>query len=428
MKSLVVVGAQWGDEGKGKIVDWLARQARYVVRFQGGNNAGHTLVVDGQKTVLHLVPSGALHPGVTNLIGPGVVADPEVLLEEIGLLTARGLLADPSRLRISVRAAVIMPYHVEIDRRREARLGGGKIGTTGRGIGPAYEDVAGRRAVRMGDLADEGRLRERLTRVLDEKNAILAWLGGPTFGLEELVSRMLERGKALHPYLADTGAELARAIRAGEPVLFEGAQGVMLDVLHGTYPFVTSSHTTSGGVATGAGVAPSAVSGVLGVAKAYSTRVGAGPFPTELQDAVGERLRATGQEYGATTGRPRRCGWLDLVALRYAHRLSGFTGLALTKLDVLSGIEPIQVCTSYRVGGRVVDELPDELDQAEPIYATMEGFGGDLSGIRSIADLPNAAQRYLRTIETAVGVPIQLLGLGPGRGETILVEDPWSVR
>ena len=333
MGSLVIVGAQWGDEGKGKVVDVLARRAGTVVRFQGGNNAGHTLVVAGEKTVLHLIPSGILQKGVLNVIAQGVVVDPEVLLQELDQLAARGAGPEPgSEMIISRRAAVIMPYHRSIDIGREERLAGGKIGTTGRGIGPAYEDVAARRAVRIGDLLERERLTARLDRVIEERNAVLSWLGRETVDRDALITRLLELGERLRPYIGDAADAVRAAVEKGEDVLFEGAQGTLLDVLHGTYPYVTSSHTVSGAVATGVGVPPWRVSRVVGIVKAYTTRVGNGAFPTELLDDVGQRLRDVGHEYGSTTGRPRRCGWLDLAALRHAHRLNGFTALALTKL------------------------------------------------------------------------------------------------
>lgn len=422
MSAVTVIGAQWGDEGKGKVVDRLALRADVVVRFQGGNNAGHTLVVGGEKTVVHLVPSGILNPFVTNVIGHGVVVDPAVLLDELDFLKAKGVLESAEQLVISERAAVITPYHIELDKRREERLGAGKIGTTGRGIGPAYEDVAARRAVRVGDLLDPERLGRRLDRVLDERNAVIAWLGGKTFDRAELAESLLALGQRLRPYVGDAGRIVRQRLAAGQKVLFEGAQGVLLDVLHGTYPYVTSSHTVSGAVATGVGVPPSAIGAVVAVVKAYSTRVGGGPFPTELTDALGDEIRTRGAEFGATTGRPRRCGWLDLAALRYSHAVCGYSALALTKLDVLSGLEELRVCVAYMVDGERTDELPVDdvaIAHAEPIYETLPGWSEDITGARKLEELPENARRYVRFIEDVVGVPVKLIGVGPGRNEAI---------
>ncbi len=426
MSSIVIIGAQWGDEGKGKVVDQLADRAGMVVRYQGGNNAGHTLVVGGKKTILHLVPSGILQDDVINVIAQGVVVDPEQILREIDGLRQAGYLRDPRQLVISERAAVIMPYHIQVDLHREARLAGGKIGTTGRGIGPAYEDVIARRAVRMGDLLDEDRLRARLERVLPERNALLAWLGGDAFEADVLVERMLAFGERLRPHIGESGRLVRRALTEDMTVLFEGAQGSLLDVLHGTYPFVTSSSTLSGAVATSVGLPPTAIKRVVGVAKAYCTRVGAGPFPTELDDDVGRRLRDVGHEYGSTTGRPRRCGWLDLAALRYAHRLNGFTSLALTKLDVLTGLETLKVCVGYRCGDKELDELPAEdcdLEIAQPIYETLPGWHEDLTTARTPEDLPYAAREFIGFVERQVGVPVTVVGVGPDREHSIVIGD-----
>jgi adenylosuccinate synthase len=428
--TVVIIGAQWGDEGKGKVVDALASRAEIVARYQGGNNAGHTLVVDGAKTVLHLVPSGILQRSALNVIAQGTVIDPEVLLGELAALQERGLLgAEASeRLKISDRAAVIMPYHVAIDKLREARLAGGKLGTTGRGIGPTYEDVAARRAVRVADLLDRQTLLARLDRVLPEKNGLLAWLGGEAMDRGELVERGLALGRQLAPFITDTGRLLRERIAAGANVLFEGAQGVLLDVLHGTYPFVTSSHTFTGGVSPGAGISPFALDGAIGVVKAYTTRVGSGPFVTELLDQVGEHLRAVGHEYGATTGRPRRCGWLDLPALRYCQGLNGFTALALTKLDVLTGMDEVGLCTAYLLDGALHQELPvgADLSRAEPVIERLPGWREDLSRVRRVADLPLAARGYVARISEEVGAPVALVGVGPGREETILEHDLWT--
>ena len=422
MSAVTVIGAQWGDEGKGKVVDALAGAADLVVRFQGGNNAGHTLVVDGHKTVVHLVPSGVLQPNAVNVIGPGVVVDPRVLLQELAQLSEQGVLTRTEQLVISDRAAVITPLHVAIDKLREQRLGASKIGTTGRGIVPAYEDVASRRAVRIGDLVDRERLTWRLERLLDERNALISWLGGETFELNGLVEELLGYGEQLASYIGSTGPLVRGALAANKRVLFEGAQGVLLDVLHGTHPFVTSSHTVAGAVSLGVGVAPDQVGHVVGVAKAYTTRVGAGPFGTELTGPIGERIREAGGEFGATTGRPRRCGWLDLEALRYTHALCGYGSIALTKLDVLTGFDEIKVCVAYESQDDVATEFPlDEraLAAATPVYKTFKGWSEDIRGIRKREDLPDAARVYVDFIEAELGVPIALIGVGPGREESI---------
>lgn len=430
MPSLVIIGAQWGDEGKGKVVDVLARKAHTVVRYQGGNNAGHTLVVNGRKTIVHLIPSGVLHEGVRNVIGQGVVVDPGVLVRELDGLAASGVTPTPQTgLLISHRASVIMPYHRAIDQAREARLRGGKIGTTGRGIGPAYEDVASRRAVRLGDLLDRDLLDARLDRVLEERNATLSWLGGEPLPREELVPQLLALGDRLRPFIGDAEAAVRTALSADEHVLFEGAQGVLLDVLHGTYPFVTSSNTIAGAVCTGLGVPPSQVGGVVAIVKAYSTRVGGGPFPTELEDATGQHLREVGQEFGSTTGRPRRCGWLDLPALRYAHAINGFAAIALTKLDVMAGLDSVRVCVGYRLDGEELDQLPidgDRMARAEPIYKDLPGFSGSLGDCDSRVDLPGAAAAYVDFIESELGVPVVIIGTGPARRETLVGGDLWA--
>ena len=430
MGSVVIIGAQWGDEGKGKVVDLLAERAQIVARYQGGNNAGHTLVVGGEKTVLHLIPSGILRTSIRNVIGQGVVVDPKVFLGEIEALEARQALPNAAhQLGLSHRAGVIMPYHVALDQAREARLKGGKIGTTGRGIGPAYEDVAARRAVRVSDLLDPEILGRRLDRVLDEKNALLSWLGVEPFDRGALIEEMCALGERLRPIICDTGAEVRQFLDSGKDVLFEGAQGVLLDVLHGTYPFVTSSNTIAGAVATGIGLPAHSVGRVIGIAKAYATRVGSGPFPTELEDATGQRLRDAGGEYGSTTGRPRRCGWLDLPALRYAHALNGFSALVLTKLDVLTGLDTIDVCVGYRIDGRVEEVLPaDEarVMRAEPVYQTLPGWSEDITQARAFHDLPQAARDYVSFVEEATGVQAAVIGVGPGRNETLIRSDLWG--
>jgi len=419
----VVIGLQWGDEGKGKIVDLLARRSRHVVRFQGGNNAGHTLVVHGEKVVLHVIPSGVLHEGVSCIVGNGVVVDPETVLAELdGLEASRGPVA-PDRLQFSDAAQVIMPYHCELDASREDALGGEQIGTTRKGIGPCYEDKVARRGVRMADLIDPVALRRRLESVLPEKNRILReWYGKEGFEIDALMARLAPVAARLAPYVTDTVAALHDAIDAGEPILFEGAQGTFLDVDHGAYPFVTSSNTVAGGACAGSGVGPRDLHAVVGVVKAYCTRVGAGPFPTELDDDTGARLRSVGHEFGATTGRPRRCGWLDLPLLRRAIRMSGVTHLALTKLDVLTGFHPIRVATAYE-DGRGVPSRPEGYADLTPVYEDLDGWDEDLSGLASWAELPTAARAFVERIEKLTGVPVVLVGTGPGREAVILRGD-----
>lgn len=429
MPSLIVVGAQWGDEGKGKIVDLLAERAEYVVRYQGGNNAGHTLVVDGQKTVLHLVPSGILQPGKLNIIGNGVVIDPQVLLGELSNLQKKGVPVSPETLAISERAHVILPYHRAVDVAREQARAGGKIGTTGRGIGPTYEDKIGRRGVRVCDLLHAEALREVLAVGLSEANAVLERLGAPTLELAPLWREAVSFGEALAPYVQDTSLLLHRATRQGRYVLFEGAQGTFLDVDHGTYPFVTSSNTVAGGACSGAGVGPTAISAVLGISKAYTTRVGAGPFPTEELGEVGERLRARGQEFGATTGRPRRCGWLDLVVLKQAVVLNGLTSVALTKLDVLSGMPELKVAVAYWLKGERLERIPprvEDVEACEPEYVTLRGWDASLEGVRDEEALPEAARAYVRFVEDALEVPVSILSVGPGREQIIFRRDPFE--
>jgi adenylosuccinate synthase len=430
MATVVGVGAQWGDEGKGKIIDWLAPQADIVARFQGGNNAGHTLVVNGEQTVLHVVPSGILHPGKINLIGPGVVVDPRVLLGEIAALAKRGVLQDPSRLRVSGRAHVILDWHTALDKAREEKLRGKAIGTTGRGIGPTYEDKVARRGIRVADLLHPASLREKLEGLIDFKNFELEKLyGWPKIDINELFDTAAGFGRDLAPYIDHTGHILNEALRAGKNVLFEGAQGTFLDIDHGTYPYVTSSNCVAGAVCAGSGVGPTRIDRVLGITKAYTTRVGGGPFPTELEDATGERLRKAGSEFGATTGRPRRCGWLDLVMLREAVIVNGITDLAVMKSDVLSGFEELLMATKYRIDGKVVEQFPmtlDELERAEPIYESFPGWTEDISGATSVDDLPDNARHYIDTIQRLVDVQISFLSVGPGRDETITLVDPFA--
>ena len=428
MATVVAVGAQWGDEGKGKIVDWLAPRADLVARFQGGNNAGHTLVVDGEKTVLHIVPSGILHPGKINLIGPGVVVDPGALLIEIAALTERKILKDPSRLRVSGRAHVILPWHLVLDQARESAASEGKkIGTTGRGIGPAYEDKAARRGIRMADLLHPEELAAKLRGFAEWKNfELVNFYKADPIDVEVLIETAVGWGRELEPYIDHTGRILDRTLREGKSVLFEGAQGTFLDIDHGTYPFVTSSNCVAGAVCTGSGIGPTKIDRVLGITKAYTTRVGAGPFPSELDNALGERLRKAGSEFGATTGRPRRCGWLDVVMLREAVCVNGITDLAINKLDILSGFKEIQIATAYRIDGKLTYDFPmtmAEVSRAEPVYESMPGWDEDLTEARQIEDLPDRARRYIERIEALVEVQAAFISVGPGRDETIMCTD-----
>jgi adenylosuccinate synthase len=428
--TLIAVGAQWGDEGKGKLVDWLAPRADLVVRFHGGNNAGHTLVVDGHKTVLHVVPAGILHPGTVNLIGPGVVVDPDILLGELDALAARGVLKDPSRVRVSGRAHVIFEWHRVLDQAREQAARGRAIGTTGRGIGPSYEDKVSRRGIRIADLLDANALRDSIARVAEPKNFELTeYYKVEPVDVREVTERAIEWGRRLAPYVDRTERVLERALRAGKSVLFEGAQGNFLDVDHGTYPYVTSSNCVAGAVCAGAGVGPTRIDRVLGITKAYTTRVGSGPFPTELQGDAGELLRQRGAEFGATTGRPRRCGWLDVVMLREAATVSGYTALAVNKLDVLSRTGEIQIATHYQIDGQLTDEFPmtlGEIERAQPVYETHEGWDADLTSCRRFEELPAAARRYVERVESLVGVPVELISIGPNRDETIARRDPFG--
>jgi len=435
MSSVVIVGAQWGDEGKGKVVDRYAARSQNVVRFQGGNNAGHTLVVEGETTVLHLMPSGVLNPGVRSVIGNGVVIDLEVLVREVRNCMQRGLIdasAGTKALAVSDRAHLILPYLGRLDRARESVAGSGKIGTTGRGIGPTYEDKVGRRGLRVCDLLDPERFRNLARHRFEAVDRLLADLGGERYTeaeIEELIDHQLELAEVIRPFICDTSKLLFEARSAGENILFEGAQGTLLDIDLGTYPYVTSSNCIAGAVCTGAGVGPTQIDGVVGICKAYTTRVGEGPFPTELHDALGEELRAKGGEFGATTGRPRRCGWLDLVALRASVRANGLTGLALTKMDVLDGLDELKVCTAYRHGGVMLDAPParsDAMAELEPVYEAVDGWGAEtVRGHTSFDQMPEAAQRYIRRIEDFVGVPVCLLSVGPDREETMEISDPF---
>ncbi|MBE0618644.1 MAG: adenylosuccinate synthase [Proteobacteria bacterium] len=428
MPNVVVVGAQWGDEGKGKIVDIYSREAQGVVRFQGGNNAGHTLVVGGEKVILHLIPSGILNPGTVCCIGNGVVVDAGVLLREIEGLQERGKFPGAEALVLSEAAHLILPCHKAVDVAREARAGSQKIGTTGRGIGPCYEDKAARRGVRVGDLLHPAALRDGVRRLLDERNALLAHLGAETFDAGAVTEELEAQGERLRPFIGDVAARVHDWMAAGRNVLFEGAQGTLLDLDHGTYPFVTSSNTLAGAACTGAGVGPRDLDAVIGITKAYATRVGEGPFPTELHDATGDRLRERGAEFGSTTGRPRRCGWLDLVALRDACRLNGLTGLAVTKLDVLQDLEEVRVCVHYRLDGSATDRVPsraEDLARCEPVYETLPGWSQNTAQAESLEDLHPNARRLLDYIADATGCPVILVSVGPGREETVEVLNPF---
>ncbi len=430
MTTLIAVGAQWGDEGKGKLVDWLAPQAELIVRFHGGNNAGHTLVVDGEQTVLHVVPAGVLNPGTINLIGPGVVVDPDILLEELDALTARGVLKDPSRVRVSGRAHVILEWHRALDKAREEDRRGKAIGTTGRGIGPAYEDKVTRRGIRIADLLDAAALREAIERLVEQKNFELTeYYKWDPVDVETIYARAVEWGRRLEPYVDHTERILDRALRDGKNVLFEGAQGNFLDIDHGTYPYVTSSNCVAGAVCAGAGVGPTKIDRVLGITKAYTTRVGGGPFPTEETGALGEELRKAGAEFGATTGRPRRCGWLDAVMLREAATVNGYTALAMNKLDVLAGLDEVKIATAYRVDGKLTEEFPvtpAEIERAEPVYESHAGWSGDLTACRAYDELPQAARDYIERVEALVEVPVDVISIGPGRDETITRKPPFG--
>ncbi len=431
MNSVVVVGAQWGDEGKGKVVDYFAKQANTIVRYAGGNNAGHTIVVKGKTTILHLIPSGVLHRGKVGVLGNGMVVDPAVLLREMEGLRKRGIKLTSKNFFISERAHLIMPYHKRIDLAREkAKTRKGRIGTTGRGIGPAYEDKATRAGIRFADLLNEEVFEERLRAVLKEKNAYLKHVfKEPGFSFAAVKKEYLGYGKQLKRYVTDVSLLLDGMLIKGKRILFEGAQGTLLDIDHGTYPYVTSSNAGVGGVLAGCGVSPYFLQEIVGVIKAYTTRVGGGPFPTELVDAVGERLRKEGAEYGATTGRARRCGWFDAVVGRYGVRVNGFTGLALTKLDTLTGLNPIRICTGYRVGRKRLTELPSDIrqmEQAKPVYEELPGWKEDIRDARTLEDLPRNTLRYVRRLESLMGVPFFLVSVGPQRQQSIVVENPFA--
>ena len=423
MANIIVLGTQWGDEGKGKIVDLLTEKTDLIIRFQGGNNAGHTLVIGDNKVVLHLIPSGILHDEKLCLIGSGVVIDPAILLDEIDELCAKGHKISPENLMISDRAHVIMPYHKIIDHARDSA----RIGTTGRGIGPAYEDKARRAAIRMIDLVNPELLQKRLDLFFDEKQAyITKVLGGKPLDRDEIFTQYKELGQRLKPFVGDTSVVASKYIKAGKNTLFEGAQGGLLDMDYGTYPYVTSSSTIAGSACIGSGVGPTAVDKVLGIAKAYTTRVGEGPFPTELGDETGERLRAFGGEYGATTGRPRRCGWLDLVVLNHSIRISSISHLAITKLDVLSGFGAIKVCTGYRSGDQIIEHFPADIElypDLEPVYEELPGWEENIAEVKAYDELPLNCRKYIEYMESKTGVPAAIVSVGPKRDQTIIRAD-----
>lgn len=428
-KNVIIIGTQWGDEGKGKIVDWLTDRVRAVVRFQGGHNAGHTLVIDGNKTVLHLIPSGALHEGVECLIGNGVVLSPEALLEEIQTLEKAGV-DIRNRLRISAACPLLLPVHVALDQAREVARGAKAIGTTGRGIGPAYEDKVARRSLRADDWFYPDKLSDKLRELLEYHNFILTrFYQQSAMDTEQALEQLLQWGEVLRPMVIDVGARLDELRRQGADLLFEGAQGALLDIDHGTYPFVTSSNTTAGGAACGSGVGPMDFDYVLGITKAYSTRVGNGPFPTELQDDVGRHLAEKGNEFGATTGRPRRCGWFDAVAMRKSARLNSLSGICLTKLDVLDGLEEIAIASAYRLDGKMYQQAPlsaEDYVRCEPILETLPGWRESTCGVTRVEDLPVNARAYIRRIEELLEVPVSILSTGPDRHQTIVLQHPFD--
>jgi adenylosuccinate synthase len=430
MANVVVVGAQWGDEGKGKVVDIYTEHADDIVRYQGGNNAGHTLVVGSEKIVLHLIPSGILHEGKRCIIGNGVVLDPEVFIREITKLKESGRIKDDACLLLSESLHVIMPYHKRIDIAREAKSGDKKIGTTGRGIGPCYEDKIGRRGIRLMDLLNEEAFTRKLKEFLFEKNFLLEnLLGEKPCSFEEILIEYRGYAQVLKKYVADTALVLDKDLKAGKKLLFEGAQGTLLDVDHGTYPYVTSSSTCAGGACTGSGVSPRDIHEIIGISKAYVTRVGSGPFPTELLEETGEQLRQTGGEFGATTGRPRRCGWFDAMVIRYSVRVNGLTGIALTKLDVLSDFDTIKVCIGYTFQGKALETLPASLEvfeKCQPVYEDLPGWRSDITGAKSFDELPENARAYVHRLEELAGCPIVMVSVGPRRDQTIILRNPFE--
>ena len=428
MRNVAVIGSQWGDEGKGKIVDWLSERADVVVRFQGGHNAGHTLVIGGKTYKLSLLPSGIVRPNRLSIIGSGVVVDPFALLEEIETVSALGVEVTPDTLVLADNAAMILDVHRRLDAAREAQRGRDRIGTTGRGIGPAYEDKAGRRAIRIADLAEPDTLRRKLTALLEYHNIFLGAVGEETVGIDEAYQALIGIAPRILPFAGQVWRRLDQLRRHDKRILFEGAQGVMLDVDHGTYPFVTSSNTVAGQAVTGAGMGPTAVGYVLGITKAYTTRVGGGPFPTEQSNEIGERLGDRGHEFGTVTGRRRRCGWFDAVMVRQAIKTAGINGIALTKLDVLDGFEEIRICTAYELDGRTLDHFPSgPAAQAavRPVYTPVDGWSDSTRGARSWADLPANAVKYIRLVEELIEAPVALLSTSPERDDTILVTDPF---
>lgn len=429
MANVAIIGAQWGDEGKGKIVDIYTEHAQQVIRYQGGNNAGHTLVVGEQTIVLHLIPSGILHPGKRCVIGNGVVLDPQIFLGEVENLKKKGYLKDDQQLLLDSNLHIIMPWHKAIDLARE-KDAARKIGTTGRGIGPAYEDKVGRRGIRMSDLVKPQVFRRKLKEILPEKNFLLEkFFGEASLDEEQIFAEYSGYAQQIEKFIGCCSSSLSAAIKAGDNLLFEGAQGTLLDIDHGTYPYVTSSATCIGGVSTGTGIAPCHIDGVIGITKAYCTRVGEGPFPSELHDEMGDRLRKAGHEFGSTTGRPRRCGWFDAVAIREAVRLNGMTGLAITKLDVFNELESIKVCTAYSYKGQLLEEFPrdaDILQKCMPVYEEFEGWCSDICEARTMADLPDAAKAYLAKLEELAGCPAVLVSVGPRRDQTIQISNPFA--
>lgn len=429
MANVVVVGSQWGDEGKGKIVDWLSERADVVVRFQGGHNAGHTLVIDGVVYKLHILPSGIVRKGSLSIIGNGVVLDPWHLIDEIEGLRGQGISISPDNLRVAENAPLILPLHRNLDNAREEALGKAKLGTTGRGIGPAYEDKVARRAIRVGDLADGDTLGAKVDKMLFHHNALLRGMGMAEVDSKSLLDELHAIGKKILPYADAVWRTLDQMRASGKRILFEGAQGTMLDIDHGTYPFVTSSNVVAGQAAIGSGQGPGAIDFVLGITKAYTTRVGSGPFPTEQENEVGQHLGERGHEFGTTTGRARRCGWFDAVMVRQAVKINGINGIALTKLDVLDGMTELKVCTGYKLNGEILDHLPASgvaQEKVEPVYETMEGWSESTQGARSWADLPATAIKYIRRIEELIEAPVALLSTSPERDDTILVRDPFT--
>ena len=429
MTNVVVIGSQWGDEGKGKIVDWLSERADVIVRFQGGHNAGHTLVIDGVEFKLSLLPSGIVRPGKISVIGNGVVIDPTALIREIDQITSQGVKVSPKNLMISLSAVMILPVHQRVDQVREAIAAKGKIGTTGRGIGPAYEDKVARRALRMADIIDPVAMAEKIHLLVAHHNIFLKGAGEPPMDADEMIAGVMALREQIIPYLGEAWDILDEARRQGQRILYEGAQGVMLDIDHGTYPYVTSSNTVAGQASTGAGVGMTTIGYVLGITKAYTTRVGSGPFPTEDEGEAGQTLGERGHEFGTVTGRKRRCGWFDAVMVRQAGKIAGITGMALTKLDVLDGMDEIKICTGYRLDGKTLDRFPVatiDQERLEPIYEVMPGWEGTTCGARSWADLPPQAIKYIKRLEELTGIPVASVSTSPERNDTILVHDPFE--